>query len=64
MIKTKNKRQKLIKRNSYKKYWNKLIELLKVSKQSYHQKYFEENKRNSKETYMKLYPPEKNLKGY
>ena len=51
MIKTKNKQQKLIKHNSYKKYWNKLIELLKLSKHSYYQKYFEDNRNNSKKTW-------------
>ena len=50
IIKTKNKQQTLIKCNSYKKYWSKLIELLKLTKQSYYQKYFEEKQKNCKET--------------
>ena len=48
MIKTKNKQQKLSKHNSYKKYMNKITELLRISKQTYYQKYFEENKNNFK----------------
>ena len=44
MIKTKSKQQKLSKHNSYKKYRNKITELLRISKQTYYQKYFEENK--------------------
>ena len=51
MIKSKNKQQKLIKHNSHKKYGNKLIELRKLSKQSYYQKYFKENKKSSKKTW-------------
>ena len=48
MIKTKSKQQKLSKHNSYSKYRNKITELLRISKQSYYQKYFEENKKNPK----------------
>ena len=48
MIKTKSKQQKLSKHNSYKKYRNKITELLKISRQTYYQKYFEKNKKNSK----------------
>ena len=48
MIKTKSKHQKLWKHNSYKKYRNKITELLRISKQTYYQNYFEENKKNSK----------------
>ena len=47
MIKTKSKQQKLPKHNSYKKYRNKITKLLRIRKQTYHQKYFEENKKNS-----------------
>ena len=43
MVKTKSKQQKLSKHNSYKKYRNKITELLKISKQTYYQKYFEKN---------------------
>ena len=41
MIKAKNKQQKLIKYESYKKYRNKIIELIRQSKQTYYQRYFE-----------------------
>ena len=58
MIKTKSKQQKLSKHNSYKKYRNKITELLRISKQTYYQKYFEENKKNSK-VCMKIYLHEK-----
>ena len=47
MTKTKNK-QKLLKHGLYKKYRNKITELLKISKQTYYQNYFEENKKNLK----------------
>ena len=45
MIKAKNKQQKLIKHESHKKYRNKIIELTRQSKQTYHQRYFEQNKK-------------------
>ena len=48
MIKAKNKQQKLIKHESYKKYRNKIIELIRQSKQTYYQRYFEQNKKDSK----------------
>ena len=48
MIKAKNKQQKLIKHESYKKYKNKIIELIRQSKQTYYQHYFEQNKKDSK----------------
>ena len=48
MIKAKNKQQKLIKHESYKKYRNKIIELIRQSKQTYYQHHFEQNKKNSK----------------
>ena len=48
MIKIKSKQQKLSKHNSYKRYRNKMTELLRISKQTYYQKYFEEDKKNSK----------------
>ena len=48
MIKTKSKQQKLSKHNSYKKYRNKITELLRIRKQTYYQNYFEENKKKSK----------------
>ena len=48
MIKAKNKQQKLIKHESYKKYRNKIIELIRQSKKTYYQRYFEQNKKDSK----------------
>ena len=48
MIKTKRKQQKLSKHNSYNKYRNKITKLLRISRQTYFQKYFEKNKKNSK----------------
>ena len=48
MIKAKNKQQKLIKYESYKKYRNKIIELIRQSKQTYYQRYFEQNQKYSK----------------
>ena len=54
IIKAKNKQQKLIKHESYKKYRNKKIELIKQSKQTYYQSYFEQNKKDSKQ-YGKVY---------
>ena len=48
MVKAKNKQQKLIKHESYKKYRNKIIELIRQSKQIYYQHHFEQNKKDSK----------------
>ena len=48
MIKAKNKQHKLIKHESYKKYRNKIIELIRQSKENYYQRYFDQNKKNSK----------------
>ena len=48
MIKTKSKQQQLSKHDSNKKYRNKVSELLKISRQTYYQKHFEKNKKNSK----------------
>ena len=48
MIKAKNKQHKLIKHESYKKYRNKIIELIRQSKQTYYPRYFEQNKKDSK----------------
>ena len=59
MIKTKNKQQKLSKHNSYKKYINKTTaELLRISKQTYYQKHFEENKNNFKKRSLLLRKPD------
>ena len=38
----------MIKHESYKKYRNKIIELIRQSKQTYCQRYFEQNKKDSK----------------
>ena len=48
ILKTKSKQQESSKHNSYKKYKNKITELLKISRQTYYQKYFEKNKKSSK----------------
>ena len=48
MIKAKTNQQKLIKHEIYKRYRNRIIDLLRISKQSYYQSFFEENKKNSK----------------
>ena len=48
MIKAKNKQHKLIKHESYKKYRNKIIELIRQSKETYYQHYFDQNKKKSK----------------
>ena len=48
IIKAKNNQQKLVKHESYKKYRNKIIELIRQSKQTYYQRYFEQNKKDSK----------------
>ena len=47
MIKAKNKQHKLIKHESYKKYRNKIIELIRQSKKTYYQHYFQQNKKDS-----------------
>ena len=48
MLKVKNKQQKLIKHESYKKYRNKITKLIRQSKQIYYQHHFEQNKKDSK----------------
>ena len=48
MIKAKNQHEKLIKHESYKKYRNEIIALIRQSKQIYYQHYFEKNKEDSK----------------
>ena len=55
MIKAKNKQQKLIKPESYKKYRNKIIELIRQSKQTYYQHNFEQNKKHSKTTWQGIH---------
>ena len=49
MIKAKNRPQKLIKHESHKKYWNKIIELIRQSEQNNYQHYFEQNKKIPKQ---------------
>ena len=48
MIKAKSKQQKLVKHESYKKHRNKIIERIRQSEQTYYQRYFEQNKKDSK----------------
>ena len=48
MIKTKCVNLKKQKETEFKKYRNKIVDLLKISKHSYYQRYFEENKKNFK----------------
>ena len=55
MTKTKSKQQKLLKHNSYKRYRNKITELLRMSEQTYYENYFEEYKKNSKRTWQAIY---------
>ena len=47
-IKEKKSRKKIQKRETYRKYRNKIVDLLKVSKQTHYQKYFEDNKKSCK----------------
>ena len=47
-IKEKKSRKKIQKRETYRKYRNKIVDLLKVSKQTHYQKYFEDNKKSYK----------------
>ena len=55
MIKAKNKRQKSIKHESYKKYRNKIIELIRQSKQTFYQHHFEQNKKDSKTIWQSIH---------
>ena len=48
MIKTKNIELRQIKEKFFKKYRNTLVDLIKINRKSHYQKFFEENKRNSK----------------
>ena len=66
MIKAKNKQQKLIKHKPYRKYRNKIIELIRKSKQTYYQHHFEQKKKIPKQygkVFMKSHLPQKNKKG-
>ena len=60
MIKAKNKQQKLIKHDSYKKCRNKIIELIRQSKQTYYKHYFEQNKKDSKTIWQGIISSRKN----
>ena len=48
MTKTKNIQLCQIKEKSFKKYRNKIVDLIEINTKSHYQKFFEENKRNSK----------------
>ena len=48
MIRTKNMQLRQIKEKSFKKYRNKIVDLIKINRKSQYQKFFVENKRNSK----------------
>ena len=45
-IKEKDSQKKIQKHEAYRKYRNKLVDLLKVSKQTHYKKYFEDNRKN------------------
>ena len=47
-IKSKNNQTHEIKQAAFKKYRNKITDLLRISKQSHYQKYFSDNKKNAK----------------
>ena len=47
-IKSKNNQTCKIKEAVFKKYWNKITDLLQISRQSHYQKYFSDNKKNVK----------------
>ena len=47
VIKEKDSQKKIQKHETYRKHWNKIVDLLKVSKQT-HYKYFEDNRKNCK----------------
>ena len=66
MIKAKNKQKKLIKQESHKKYRNKIIELIRQSKQTYYKHNFEPNKKDSKTIWQSIHEiisSRKNKKG-
>ena len=48
MIRTKNIQLRQIKEKYFKKYRNKIVDYIKISRKSHYEKFFEENKRNSK----------------
>ena len=47
MIKAKNIQLRQIKEKFFKKYRNKIVDLIKINRKSQYRKFFEENKRNS-----------------
>ena len=54
MIKEKNVQTKVLKHESFKKYRNQIINLLRVSKQTHYNKYFEENKNNCRAIWISI----------
>ena len=48
MIRTRNMQLRQIKEKSFKKYRNKIVDLIKINRKSQYHKFFVENKRNSK----------------
>ena len=54
MIKEKNVLTKILKHGSFKKYRNQIINLLRVSKQTHYNKYFEENKNNCRAIWISI----------
>ena len=48
MTRIKNIQLRQIKENSFKKYCNKIVDLIKINRKSHYQKFSEENKKNSK----------------
>ena len=54
MIKEKNVLTKILKHESFKKYRNQIINLLRVSKQTHYNKYFEGNKTNCRAIWISI----------
>ena len=54
-IKSKSNRTREMKQAVFKKYRNKIIELLQISRQSYYQKYFSDNKKNAKALWLGIH---------
>ena len=55
MTKTKNMQLRQIKEKSFKKYRNKIVDLIKKNRMSHYQKFFEENKRNSEAIWQRIH---------
>ena len=64
MIKAKKKQHNLIKHESYKKCRNKIIELIRQSKQTYYQHHFQQNKKDSKTIWQGLHEIISSRKGW